>query len=213
MKYAYDILLNFNEDYYDFFEWKDDDLIEYIKKIPIFKISDSDYKNIISNKIKISNEFLSIIYNCAEIYLDKTEKIIEYACLFSSGDDVIAVEFNYKGISIMKSKLLLEENEDILELIDEMKISNIKYDIISLEKKEFNTREEKKNTNFLLRELNILYKDNNTDKLKYLYYECFNKFNNNIDCILNEFKYFIKQNWDNKHKKLYDLLMLTYIKK
>ena len=33
MKYIYDIILNFNERLYEFYEWKDNDDIEYIKKI------------------------------------------------------------------------------------------------------------------------------------------------------------------------------------
>ena len=36
MNYIYDILLNFNdsENYFEFYEWKEDDIFEHIKKYP-----------------------------------------------------------------------------------------------------------------------------------------------------------------------------------
>ena len=38
MTYIYDILLNFNEEYYEFYDWNKEDTIVHIKKIPIYKI-------------------------------------------------------------------------------------------------------------------------------------------------------------------------------
>ena len=35
MEYIYDIVLNFNDCYYEFYEWKEDDDAEFILKIPI----------------------------------------------------------------------------------------------------------------------------------------------------------------------------------
>ena len=41
MIYVYDILLNLQpiEESLEFYEWKQDDLIEHIKKVPLFKVS------------------------------------------------------------------------------------------------------------------------------------------------------------------------------
>ena len=39
MKYAYDVVLNFNDEFYNFYEWDTDDTIAYVKKIPIYKVT------------------------------------------------------------------------------------------------------------------------------------------------------------------------------
>ena len=53
MNYIYDILLNFNDIYYDFYEWNISDNIEHIRKIPLFKISIKDMITIKNNYIKL----------------------------------------------------------------------------------------------------------------------------------------------------------------
>ena len=37
MKYIYDIVLNFNEEFFEFYDWNLNDEITHIKKIPIIK--------------------------------------------------------------------------------------------------------------------------------------------------------------------------------
>ena len=39
MNYAYDLTLNFNKKYIDFYEWNKEDNLEYYVKVPIFKIT------------------------------------------------------------------------------------------------------------------------------------------------------------------------------
>ena len=46
MDYIYDIVLNFQNNYYDFYEWQKEDKIINIKKIPIYKISTKEYIDI-----------------------------------------------------------------------------------------------------------------------------------------------------------------------
>ena len=46
MNYIYDIILNFQERIYDFYEWNKTDVITHIRKIPVFKISSKDLYNI-----------------------------------------------------------------------------------------------------------------------------------------------------------------------
>jgi hypothetical protein len=115
MKYIYDILLNFNEILYEFYEWNDNDYYDYIKKIPVIKVSKDTLNDIKNKKIMINSEFVKLIHNLCEVYTNKSVKCIEYACLFCSNSSVIAIEFNYKGISIMKSDLLIDESLDIIE--------------------------------------------------------------------------------------------------
>ena len=69
MAYIYDILLNFNEDFFEFYDWNKNDKIIHIKKIPIYQVDNKTLKDILHNKIKINGDFLTLIK-------DKTEEII-----------------------------------------------------------------------------------------------------------------------------------------
>ena len=53
MDYVYDIVLNFQTTYYDFYEWKSTDNIINIKKLPIYKITNKDYLNLKHHDITI----------------------------------------------------------------------------------------------------------------------------------------------------------------
>ena len=59
MEYIYDIVLNFQKTYYDFYEWNRADKIINIKKIPIYKIDVNDYLNIKKNEVTINRDTLT----------------------------------------------------------------------------------------------------------------------------------------------------------
>ena len=90
MNYAYDILLNFQNKYFEFYEWNKKDIITHIKKIPILKITTKDLNVIKTNKIKLDKEFLKKIENKAETF--KKEKI--NAILLTDGEDTVALKIN-----------------------------------------------------------------------------------------------------------------------
>jgi len=205
MKYIYDIILNFNERLYEFYEWKDNDNIEYIKKIPIFKVSNNVLMDLKNNKVVMDIEFIKNMYNKCEIYTNTGISTIEYASLFCSDDSIIAIEFNEKGVSIFRSDLLIDEALDILDYVKKLKISNIEYNIVSKNKKLLMTRKEVGMLKFIKKELNIINKKDNIDKLKYIYYECFNKIEDNINKIILDLEKYIS----NSPNKLFDLLMLS----
>jgi hypothetical protein len=70
MKYIYDIILNFNERLYEFYEWKDNDDVEYIKRIPIFKVSNDVFSDLKSNKVLVTNEFIERVINEVDSILE-----------------------------------------------------------------------------------------------------------------------------------------------
>jgi len=205
MKYIYDIIVNFNEKYYEFFEWKENDNIEYIKKIPIIKVSNDVIRDLKVNKIICKEEFLNSICDKCEIYMNNGIGKIEYACLFSSDESSIVVEFNYKGKSIYKSDLVIDEALDINEYTKKLKKSKFEYEIIDHTNTIFITRDEEYMINFIKREL----KDIKIDKLKYLYYECFSKIEDSISKMTIDLEKYIMTS----PKKLFNLLMLSYSKK
>ena len=79
MNYIYDILLNFNdtENYFEFYEWKEDDIFEHIKKIPIVRISKEIMFDFLTSKIKVSSIFLESIKGNTISYKNKKDITIK----------------------------------------------------------------------------------------------------------------------------------------
>ena len=102
MNYIYDIYLNFNNSFYDFYEWNKRDKIIHIRKIPTIKVSKKDFYNIKYNKIKISKDFLKTIHNKTEQFNNNK---IKYCTIISDEKDIIAIKFDKNGINHMKSSL------------------------------------------------------------------------------------------------------------
>lgn len=177
MKYIYDISVNMQEKYLDFYEWNKSDKIVTLKKIPILKINTNDFYNIVSNDIKIDDSFLNQIY-----YNNK------YICLFMCDDQVCVIEFNKKGNSIKRSSLVVDEELDIMENYYNLKTMTIDYELIKQQKYSFITRSEQEKINFLKKELDILSLPSDKEKIGYLYFECFGNIENDYDVALKRIK-------------------------
>lgn len=214
MTYIYDILLNFNDDndILEFFEWQDSDYIEHIKKIPIKKITSTQMQEICDNRIRVSKDFLDSIKNQTVSYRNKKE--IKYASLFTDNNKVIALEFNSKGVVISSSNLLLDEEDDVIDESEEEQETTINYQILAPYNKVcFLTRSEKHKRNFLLKELNSLYSENNLDKFNYLYREIFPKDKLSFEERLKKIIKDINENYNSKYNDLYEVVYLSYSNK
>ena len=104
-----------------------------------------------------------------------------------------------------KSDLLIDESLDIIECCKKIKIVKLNYKIIVEDKISLMTREEVKMIGFVKRELNNI---EDIDKIKYLYYECFNRIENNIIKMNIELEKYMYKN----PSKLFNILMLSYSK-
>ena len=175
MNYAYDILLNFQDVYYDFFEWNEEDEIVHVKKIAIFLISHSSYIEIKNYNIKVSKDFISNIYNKCEVFNHYRRSGLYGAFIISNGDEAMAIKFDKNGYLISRSSLIFDENDDISRAasnLDEVKFS---YEIINNNTENiFLTRFERTNTKDNLDKLKSLFDKKDFDKINYLYLECFN---------------------------------------
>lgn len=208
MTYIYDILLNFKDDLYEFYDWNKTDNIIHIRKIPIIKISTEDLWNIKNNNVKFDSKNIEKIKNKTEIFTSKMIKRFDYMFLLSDGNFVMGVM--KKDKKIKKSSLLIDEEIDTLEELKYLDYENIEYKIINKNLKyELKTRKQIEEEKFIIKEINKI--TNEEEKLKYIYYDCFNRKENNIDKILLH----IKQNIDNKNikDKLYRFFKLIEIKK
>ena len=170
MDYIYDVVLNFQPVYYEFYEWQTTDKIINIKRIPIYKITNQDYLNIKNNDIIIERNTIP-----------KQNKIF----LITSGIEIMGIMIDNNGKVIKKSSLLFEESDDILEDKDEIKIIKIKYNIINKSSIKFESRIKKEKSAYIKKYLNNLDKEKDKYFLKYLYYEIFTKDESNIDKIYN----------------------------
>ena len=202
MNYIYDIVLNFNKEYYNFFEWNKKDNIINIKKIPLFMVSDNIFNNMKYDIVKVSSDFINMIKDKTYIY-SKKDNII--SCLISNGKEVIGIMFDTEGNVIKRSSLLLDEEEEVLDEVYDENVFNI--DIVSVKKRKINeiNRVQKDKSNYLLR---YIKKENNTLNLKYLYYDYFEEEEEDIVKIKDRLNYEITNNYNKKLSKLYDTVQI-----
>ena len=185
MIYIYDILLNLRQmdEGLEFYEWREDDLIEHIKKVPLFKVSKTLIEDLFTNKLQLDITILPKIRNKAICYFNGETKQIPYLVLLSDGRKCFAIELDNKGNTLYKSSLLLDEEEEVLEMTEELVEMPIGYKKTKIKNnKDQLTRFEKDNQKFLLRELEKI-KDNK-EEINYLYEEYFD---NNLTSIEDKF--------------------------
>lgn len=181
MNYIYDILLNFKPYLLEFYEWDLNDEIVHIRKIPLFRVTKKDLYDFKNCVLKVDCSFFKNIFNRTEIFKGRNKKTIKYCFLIGSIDDVVAIYLDDNGKIIYKSDLLIDECEEILEVINQIDETNIKYEKIDTMEVDFRTRNEKEKIEYILKHIN----KTSDDKLKYLYYECFDIKEENIEKIKN----------------------------
>lgn len=211
MIYIYDIVLNLNKKIIEFFEWEEQDNIVFVRKIPLFLVNTTTINDILNNDLKVNDSFLDLIKKKT---IFKSYEEYRHVTLFTDQKVVVAVCFNINGFSILKSRLLLEEETDILFLSNKLKEISLEYLIYKKNKVEnlYLTRNEEKIKKRLLEEINDLYKNNNIVKLNYYFFECFNYIENNKNIVYTKLVNSIN-NFDDRHYNLYKLMKLSYYQK
>ena len=213
MIYIYDVLLNFTDErLIEYFEWSKNDLVENIKKIPIFRVSSNTLNELVNYNVKLDQKIISRIKNQTTTYKRTTD--LEYACLFTDLNRVIGIEFNHEGEILCRSGLLLDEEEDIImECFNEPE-EQLEYEIKEkIERQLFYTRNEIKKRNYILKELNIVYKEKDKDKLNYLFKEVYGNKRLSFENKYLKLKNDLSENYTSKFNSLYEILKLTYTKK
>ena len=207
MNYCYDIILNWNEDeLYDFYEWNDTDYLELIKKIPVFKVKHKTFIDILTNNIIVDKDFLTLIKDKTILSAKKCLAKIDYACLILDGKSVLALEFLDNGKIINRSKLLIDDELNVLELTFNLKEYDLKYEIIESLKVRKTLRQIEEAKKLILLEINNLYKLNDKDKLQYLYYEYKKEKIDDINNIYHTFLEELNYNFNNNLMKLYYII-------
>ena len=179
-------------------------MIYHIKKIPLFKVNEKTITDIKNYDVKIKEDFLSKIKNKTEIYLNRSTKQLEYACILCNDDKVLALKIDNYGKIIKYSKLLISEEMETIEaseLINETEIiyvKNTKKHAVPLK-----TKQELKKTEYLKQKL----KNSTEEQLKYIYYEIYNK-EYDLYNVRETLEREIKNTWNETANKMYEFFIL-----
>lgn len=210
MTYIYDIVLNFNNDFYEFYEWDKNDNLTLIKKIPLIKVESDFLDQVFNLKLKIDDPLILEITDKCEVN-NKKKKILKYACLLTDSYRIIGILLNNKGEIIKLSDLLIDEAFEALNISKRLQTKNIAYNILETRNNNyFLTRNEIKIKEYMELELKRINKENDLEKLKYLYFEFFNKTPTDDLNIYKELLKTINTNLTTNHLKLYKLLKLIH---
>lgn len=202
MNYIYDIVLNFNKEYFNFYEWNKKDSIINVKKMPLFVVDNNTFNIMKYDKVVVDCNFINLIKDKTYLY---TKNKIGNAILISNTKEVIGVLFDNNGNLIKRSSLLIDEEEEVLDEIDNDDIYNI--NIISskkIKREEINRNEREKKA--LLNK--YIKRENNITNLKYLYYDYFEKDEDNIDTIKDNLLKQINSSWSDKLNSFYETVKI-----
>lgn len=210
MNYIYDVIANFNDIPYDFFEWNKIDDITHLKKVIIIKTDSQVLNDLINKKVKVSEDLLKYIKNKTEFYSKSDSNLI---AIFTNGYINICIKFTKDGINKCKSFLQIEEDDEVLELSNRLNEIDFNYQIFGEANIcQFKTRKETEAYNYIVDKIDDLYNKNDVMKLKYIYYDCFDKFEDNKNKIYEEIKQSINDNFEISNK-IYDFFKLISLTK
>ena len=179
MEYIYDIMLNFQNKYYDFYEWNPKDKIINVKKILVYKLSDEDYLNLKYNEVIIDIK-----------QLPKSSKMM----LVTNGEEVMGILLDQLGKVVKKSSLLIDESEEILEETDIIKTIKISY-LKNNQKNRINiNRIEEEKRQFIETFISKINLEKDEYLLKYIYYDLYQQEESNVNTIYQNLKKLINTN-------------------
>ena len=203
MNYIYDIILNFNDVYYDIYEWKSDDNIINIRKIPFIKVNENDFLALKYNDIKLEQDCLSKLKGNLSVYDDDIKGNI--ILLVTNGKATIGVMFDEDGVLLKRSSMLFDEEDEVNE--EARRVEELKLKYIYNKKRTYDnmTRMEREKKKTLKDFINRV-----VDKmtLKYLYYDYFLVECDDIVEMKSKLNFEIDNNFSDKLDELYNVIML-----
>ena len=123
MNYVYDIVLNFNKCFFDFYDWNKNDKVVRFRKIPLFLVDDITYFDFKNYIVNVDSSFLHRIYKKSELYNKNGDNKYLYSFLLTNGCEAIGLNINKKGNIIAKSSLLVNEELEILDLFQKCQVT------------------------------------------------------------------------------------------
>ena len=192
MNFYYDIVVNFQENNYMFYEWAESDVLEYIKRVPIFQVTTKVLRDSIYNKTKLKKGFL------------------EYVSLFVSKNGAIVLEFASDGKVIARSGLQVNDECNVMEVIYTLPIFRLEYKVLNRLELNKDLRLESTIKDFINLEINTLYKNKEWEKIVFLYNEWFLKSDPNVGEMVQEMQNRLKGEITDREFRIYNLIKLSY---
>ena len=202
MSYIYDIVVNLTNPIIDYFDWNKSDNLTHLRKIPVIKVNTDTLYDLTYNKVKVNMETLFLIKNKTDI---KNDNIF----IFTDTNTNICIKFK-DGINILKSYLQFEIEEEIEDFSFKLNTIKLDYELLEVNNNViFKTRRESLIENYVIKNIKTLDKNNDIEKLKYSYFDCFNEKCDDKKEIITK----IMNNIENIDNKIYNFLKLTSINK
>jgi hypothetical protein len=166
MKTIKNISINLNKELLNFYEWESNDKIKIISKINVYKINNKDYYNLLKKDIRLLGGSIN-----------------EKLAIFCNDFDALCVEFDNNKNSIKRSKLQLDEEYSVLQIMQREKCIKLKYSNINDVKYSYYSRNETQRINYI----KSFISNNKEDKciIKYLNYEYFNIKSSDVNYLYN----------------------------
>lgn len=184
MLYLHDVWVNwfegeengYNVCYY--YEWRIDDKIELIDRMPVFYITTELFNHIENTLDDLPDALLKRMYQQSFKRKGHEKVMIDYACIVTDGRDVLALDTLNYSIPIKKSRLIPRQDKIVLEMVSHRSPSTFEFSGTNYEKKYHLlslkpelvvglTRKEKQLKQLLMMALDHLRITNNLEELRY----------------------------------------------
>ena len=108
--------------------------------------------------------------------------------------------------------MLLNDEINLNEIMFTIKEHKLNYEKIQKYPENNEIRQIKEIKKVIICEIKNLFANENVSKLKYLYYEWFDKENDNLQKIYKDMLYDLHHNYSEKQNKIYQIIKLSYDK-
>lgn len=184
MLYLHDVWVNWfegEENGYGvcyFHEWRKEDGIELLDQVPLLYITEALYDYIENDMHELPKALLDAIFKRAYLRKGQERTALDYACVVTDGNDMLALDTIGYQIPIRKSRLIPRQEQLVFDMIENTKPSGYKFDESTYEK-EYHmlsmapelvfglTRRERQLKQLLMMALDQLYTTNNLEELRY----------------------------------------------
>ena len=190
-----------------FYEWDQEDVMDVIKKIPLFHVDSKVLKDLLTKIVVVNKSFLQSIENKTKL---KNNEFLQYTCVFSDAKNSLAVEFDQDGKIINRSSLILDDELNINEFMYNISLMKLEYTTIGKEKVLKETRQEVKIKKLIYTEIVDVYQKKEFSKLKYIYLEWFKVLEENVELMYQKMLKKLEGNLTEVEYHIYELIKLSY---
>lgn len=207
MRYCYDLIVNLDNSFWEFYEWEEQDNLVSLKKVPLIKVSDFDLRQFLQYDVCFDEEWIKPFLG-KTLLRGKKEKL---SCLlFSSGRDCVVFEVNEKGCVVARSRLLITDENHCNELVASLKSEFVPYKLLNKLTCSREFRKANYEKHLIEVELDTLEASGNVSKCAFFYYEWFGFVEDNLEKMIWDCREELKKEYTIKMHEIASLILLSY---